>query len=526
VIFLVCFCQTPFGLKNYSTMSSAAESGGTKRRYTPAGYAPTAEEARSVRPRSSTGALSPPSTAVTPAADAAAAAPPLVSLAPINRLYRHALESVFIFAILRELHTYGRVCRAWRAAVQSAPSIQAMVRLLRTDSSFAWMLDSALAHHVGALTCNVAPLHAYMPFFMMELTPAKLIRVCSRMPMLHHLCCDFTLSAFAAERLPVMLPRSLQVLHAELQHTLQQPLHLEPLLVAASTLPQLHELRLKAQDFNSADFSPLIAAHALRSFCLLPCYRTPLPSRLTDAQVDQMRQLVQLHSLRVPLGESQMARLLALPHRLQQLQVLDPEPCQSAHWTEGMAALLVHLPSLTTVNMINVELDHVDFVTQLPALRSVHLGFAQSAPLERRMRDVTRILSALRQRGSTLTSLSLRCSAEFLPTADDFAALLPHFPVLSNLSLSWHEKEQQFAHLGFLLRGSLPATLKELTLSGNGATVVARTHVHVLRSLSALETLRIYHNCGPVALSDRAALQALLELPVEGMPALRWVQIL
>jgi len=176
--------------------------------------------------------------------------------------------------------------------------------------------------------------------------------------------------------------------------------------------------------------------------------------------------------------------------------------------------------------MINVELDHVDFAAQLPALRSIHLGFAQSAPLQRRMRDVARILSALRQCGPTLATLSLRRSAEFLPTADDFAALLPHFPVLSNLSLSWHEKEQQFSHLDFLLRGSLPATLKELTLSGNGATVVVRTHVHALRSLRALETLRIFHNCGPVALSDRAALQALLELPVDGMPALRWVQIL
>jgi len=71
-----------------------------------------------------------------------------IDLPPVSRLHRHALESVFAFLNLRELHSVLSVSCRWQAAVLSMRSI---VDPRPRDLSLGPLLNSRLLHHVGKL---------------------------------------------------------------------------------------------------------------------------------------------------------------------------------------------------------------------------------------------------------------------------------------------------------------------------------------------------------------------------------------
>jgi hypothetical protein len=72
------------------------------------------------------------------------------------RLYRHALESIFAFCTLSELHRLSTVCRAWNIAVHSTPCIRASIAELPliddVAGSVALLEASSLAPHTESLS--------------------------------------------------------------------------------------------------------------------------------------------------------------------------------------------------------------------------------------------------------------------------------------------------------------------------------------------------------------------------------------
>ena len=126
--------------------------------------------------------------------------------APVSRLYRHALESIFAFCSLKDLGSIMAVSRDWQAAVQSmAPIGSAFISarlafksfvaqhvalralcMANSNSNSAAGSGSRLCRHVGQFICTHSWRHCH------RLSPLALLELSQLLPQLTALRCELT----------------------------------------------------------------------------------------------------------------------------------------------------------------------------------------------------------------------------------------------------------------------------------------------------------------------------------------------
>ena len=406
--------------------------------------------------------------------DAAALSPP----PPVDRLYRHALESVFAFLDLRGLAAALRVSHGWQAAVGSMRRMELAVDgppILR-------MAESTMGRHVSAISA-------------VWLTAETLSLLAGRMTHLGDLNCDLRLPQVAA---PLAFPAALRVLHVVLCD-LPDAADINAAMTAIAQLVLLEELNITVHMMDPRlSFGPLISLPLLRRLDV--CWLSPTDA-LSDAQVDQLRALLQLQELNVPALTPLLRRLLRQPHDLQWQELSLPHPLD-----DEAAALLPQLPSLTDIDCL-AACSRFDWLCGLPNLRHVHLAFNSTA----KAAGFADSLVAGLQHCANIEILRLDTYGCVDLTATQLAELLPRLPLLRDLSLQGLSIDS----LSFLSLPPLTNQLSRLDLYGCRRLPLSELrHVHALGGLKTLELFSSF----VAPLDDHA--QSLLEPPSALMPQL------
>jgi len=334
-------------------------------------------------------------------ADAAAASPP----SPV-RLYRDAVGCVFQFLRRGELATALRVSRGWLSAANSMASLRLRIRLPAIELRA--VATSAMRRHVSDLcTSGSAPISGDSLFLLAH-----------SMPHLRNLSCELSLPPSAG---PLLFPANLRSLHIYL---CMPATNLNTTLRAIGQLPLLEELYiiLKSMD-PQISFAPLAALPQLRR---LNIYSTSggAAIELSDAQVDELRALPQLHDLNIGMSTLLMRRLLRPPHDLQWQRILVPY-----RMDDEAAFHLSQLPSLTEIDGVAVHCEIFEWLRRLPNLKRVEFNFEKAE-------ESTALVESL------VAGLACCTNIEFLSliscpvlTAAQLADLLPRLPRLRELEL-------------------------------------------------------------------------------------------
>jgi hypothetical protein len=386
-------------------------------------------------------------------------------------LYRDALSSVLSFLRLPELATAFTVNKEWSAAVQSMrPALFTVAIPLR---SLAALLSSRLRRRVGHLVLSNE--------FRVPLTSNELSKLAHALPQLRSLSTALSVQHGVA---PVLLPPQLQRLSVVLAYSPRGAQN--ELLSAIGQLKQLHTLHLR----------PGHSAVSLASLQQLPLLRDLELCLAHGSIVEQfaaeLRALPCLHRLRTgaPPGLPDNPHVVALFTALLR-NTSDENPC-TLHWrdfaieglqfTNELAPLLLHLPSLESLEADVSRCTRFDFLTAIPRLMHLKLDFLWM------IGDAWReMLAVFNSDGLTrLQSLALRggpCSS------DDLVQLLSHTPVLTSLELG---ELSALSSLSFFPKlPSLSATLTQLTVTCHRLRDLSASHLPSLLGLQQLRVLRL-----------------------------------
>ena len=282
-------------------------------------------------------------------------------------LHRHALESLLAFLDLRDLAAAPSVCRDWRAAVGSMRGAAAVTFALPPPDVHA---DSSLLRHVAA----VGSASRCLP-----VDGSALLALAARsLPRLRSLCCAIGLLS-APDQAALIFPATLRHLHVEMTGRCRAA-HLNAALVSVGRLRQLESLNF-FPTHNHADlsFSPLADLPHLRRLELHwrsagRCSCCHSGEGLKPAQIDQLRRLPALETLRLPFFErSTLARLVAAPHQLRLRDLSMPDP-----FDDGCGELLPLLPTLTVLQLDRPRLSGLAFLLSLPDLALLDLDLSRS----------------------------------------------------------------------------------------------------------------------------------------------------
>jgi hypothetical protein len=184
-------------------------------------------------------------------ASASASSPPAYYL----RLYRHALESIFAFATLGDLHSLCSVCRHWLQAVSTMRSIDATAPLRYEPEYMALLCASRLILHIAVAGSATYPEY-------LSLTGDKLSLLLRSAPRLREL--HWQLDPYDLSDLP-QLSGQLKMLQMKVSRS-------EPEVIAQLVpLQQLESLTLKLDGTQLADinFASLQRMRSLQQFSLL-----------------------------------------------------------------------------------------------------------------------------------------------------------------------------------------------------------------------------------------------------------------
>jgi hypothetical protein len=393
---------------------------------------------------------------------------------PSSRLYRHMLECIFAFLECGELAASLRVSKGWLAAAQSMSSLQLQVVL--SSKSLLTVPQSTLRRHIAVLGDSCARMVLTAEFCSIVARHMAHIRCLTGW--LHPSLWPGLLTLPAALRqLDLRVPRS--SLHAALE--------------AIGCLPLLESLTLRflhAVD-STISFAPLAAAPQLRSLDLSWVRKVGL----SDVQVDELRALTRLHTIRLPrMPMTLLHRLLRQPHALQWQEMVLNVPLR-----DEVAALLPQLPFLTALCLGAVTCTRFDWLRALPHLTALDVGSHGNS---------LALLSAL-SLCAGLASLLLRYADDH--TAAHLADFLPRLPSLRCLKLFY----LQTRSLRFLAQQPTALQLTSLHLIlCQYLSLSELRHVHALSGLTSLHLVESFDE--PLDAHSRS----LLEPPSLFLPQL------
>ena len=366
-------------------------------------------------------------------------------------LHRHALESVFAFLGLRELAAALRVARDWLSAAKSMRRLDLRVEWL-TAAALGQIAYSPMGRHISRLKCG-------------DLDADALAVFAARMAHLREL--NFYFEPSEAGQ-PISFPASLRLLNINILTV--DAVEINAAIAAICRLPLLEELKLRLDRMGpTVSFAPLAALPLLRGLVVTSDYRY---DKISDAQIDELRQMPRLREVDVPINWAQLRRLLRQPHNLQWQQISLPT---GSVLDDETAALLLQLPSLTAISG-TACCDDFDWLRGLPNLTDVtlHGEWPWGADL------VASLVAALQ----CCTDIEkLRFDWCYDLTAAHLAELLPRLPKLRELRLDRSSVDS----LAFLAQPPITSRLSLLRLCCCGALPPAELrHVHGLRGLTHL----------------------------------------
>jgi len=380
------------------------------------------------------------------------------TISPASRLHRHALESILSFCTVDELEDVIAVSRGWKAATFSMPSLQLSVRVFNSVTFLA-LCHSRLRRHVSSIHASNDH-HA-----------SSLLLLSQYLPHLRGLHIGLEMTDE-----PLTFPSSLTELHLHINCN-ENAGQFADAVAAIASLEQLEQLQLEALGVSwPPDWSvaALLRLPRLRRLALIPGDSL----YLSDTRVAELRAFENLESFTLYfLDKPTLTRLLQQPHA--------PRWCEIGGFqilTESISRLLVALP-LQKITVTDLDLPHVDFITQFPQLTKLEMGISGTMPL-----DSARIWQAVGScRG--LRSLSLRSglrlrSHQLRFTSAQLGACLAQLEQLQTLTM---HAVRELPTLAFLRQSNLPRTLTELRLGD----FLPRVSLVELPSILQLRELRI-----------------------------------
>ncbi len=371
---------------------------------------------------------------------------------PHQRLHRHALESIFGFLSFDELRSAMFVSQNWLAAVGSMRGLECGKKLVRAELVAA-ALKSRLARHV---TCIGDRYHS-LPF-----TRAQVQQIASRMSFLRQLSFhpqgDEEWSAEERLSLPATLSEVSIGFDAAASAT-----SVNAILAALSPHEPLAKLALFFSGTlpEQVSFAPLQSLPALKSLRLQNGSYDD--ATLSDAQVQQLRSLTQLHPLDCHFREQTLLQILQPPHQLRWTEL----PYYSRYCiTDALAALIPSLSHLRSfcLGIRLPSLSSLDFLAQLPSLTAVEVEGS----------DADELLLTLSVALPRVVDLRLKYSAL---NTEQLTALLTHFPQLCKLTLRGVDR---FDSLTFL--EPVRSTLRSLSLGSYFGFDFTADGVQILRT--------------------------------------------
>jgi hypothetical protein len=325
------------------------------------------------------------------------------------------LESILAFLTIGELHTGLSVSKEWNAAIMKMPPIGAELPvalvLRHDDPDLTAVSGRSLARHIGSIM---------RPFQVFVASAMKVLA--DHLPGLQELA--FRLPGIE----PIELPPNLTKLHILLtsNHTEASA---QQIVDSVGCLQQLQELKLGVLGLSATRIS-LSPIEGLQSLTTLNIVR--FGTYISDAQVQQLRRMTRLTSIAVLTQNSRMSQLFALPHqwRLTSLDAVGDH--RDSESDQHSVSAVEYLPTLTHLRLSNVRISRLDFLAQLPLLKSLWLAFEFPRGVAV---DRARVVTAL-QRCTQLTELWVELwDPPTHLTADDLAACLPHMPQLRTLDV-------------------------------------------------------------------------------------------
>ena len=360
-----------------------------------------------------------------------------------------------------------RVCRRWSEAVISAPSAGAEV-IVRDDTHFSELLDSRLRSHVVALRSvdedGCIELYTIPDCHFLS-------RVSDQMPGLLRLDAPDILSLDDVSQVCLALPRfhHLRELRFELAHCGQKyPSDIYARCMnAIGSIVTLHTLALQLPRTikkREATFAPLVALTQLRVFS----FEFSRRGRPSAEQIRHLRSLCSLRTLSAPVGEyflmprrpsslgageAFLTQLLQPGHQLRLTLIELDHDWRSLRVDAALAAVLVSLPTLTSLNA-TMFCSNVSFLARLQDLRRLEL---RARNCRDALVDPDELVSALLY-CTQIETLSLYA---FRLRSVHMEQLLPSMPALSSLQLSMLTQLESLRCLSGL---ALPASLTALLL--------------------------------------------------------------
>ena len=416
---------------------------------------------------------------------------------PADRLYRHALESIFAFLPLAGLHSMLAVSLKWQQAVGTMRPLGVPVSKL--SSTPFRVCVSRLGRHVNALVNASSEVVNNILLFLLK----------SRLAHLRSLQCCLGPMRVG----PIVFPsEQLVQLELILLKSFAAPAF-NRVLAALRPCHQLASLKLRLASHNpTASFVALAPKRmpALRTLVVDLKARTDVGVPWTDAQLDSMRALTQLETLLIDGLGPLLSKLLRAPHQLA-WQVLN-----GANGPIG-GAQIHHFASLSSLTKLHTWTEgpgaDVDFLASLPLLRTLSVSVhpdGLALPLMAGLRSCVRV-----------TDLSLMNGAFSSALLTDLVA---HMPELAALGIG---QQIELDSLQFLASGTdsesesesdamhMARCLTSLSLE----TCIALPLVE-LRHLHGLRTLRHLTLHGSFTEPLDSYSQAQFTPPSELLPAL------
>lgn len=397
------------------------------------------------------------------------------SVAPVLRLYRDALQSVFQWCTVGELHHVRAVCANWLNAVESMPS-------LKTDAfcpaeSLNAAVRSSLSRHIGCFlrvpTARDRRNHL-LPVPAVAFDMALLSLLHQRTPNLHTLSWHPMSDAEAG----LQFPAQLTSLHLSLVNVTSEQLN--PVIEALSKLAILEHLSLEFSSIEGVEFAALSSLPRLASLTFGQTLSQHEPE-WSDAQLKAIRACRSLVTLEMPRSQPEtIARLLTREAEEPELfPLLTALPGALVVRNDASAAVLQSFPQLTDLGC-SFRGDSLDFLKHFDRLRTLKLASALS-----QLTAETTVAGLVQC--SDLTSLTLQGSNCIKPA--DVTTILRQCSQINTLNLF---RCSGIHSLEFLLLHRLATDLVDLELQY--CTGINEACVLFLLPLRSLRRLKLVRN--------------------------------
>lgn len=368
-------------------------------------------------------------------------------------LYRHALESIFAFFSLSDLHTATSVSKSWCLAVDKMRGIDATIEQLPDGNPLFGLCASRLARHIGTIGIGSDPL---------VIDQAGLYLVGLRMTSLH------TLYYRRLGKLPfvgpLIFPPSLTHLSVECESVVTVT---NRVILAASHLSSLNRLDLNARVSLSVNLAPLRGLPSLQTLHFKLCTN----DNLTLQQSEDLRAMPSLTHLRAPFDSQDMRMLLSgAPHQLA-LRALS----FGGIMDDDTISLLASLHSISNLGL--GDTNELKCLASLPNLTTLQLDDFALQPILKG--------TIIGGQCAHLTQLSINTSGL---TSAQLGALLSRMPRLCKLYIT---EMQRLESLEFLSAEPLASTLTRLELEECCHAQLSADELHHVFSLRNLEHLQL-----------------------------------